>query len=172
MLMRLPKRPSHLDSWTEAMATRAQEMRVAGISSSKIAAELGVSRNAVIGKLHRMGVAKPGKSQKPPSEKRSHEKKVPSAVETKPCVKPAWFVMVVEAPPVAVDPGPVEVPADPNAPLPESRPCTIMELTSKTCRFPFGDPLLTDFRFCGAEKEPDVAYCPSHAKRTVAQWSR
>ena len=69
------------------------------------------------------------------------------------------------------EPVPIEVPAHADAPLSTSRPCTLMELTSTSCRFPIGDPCHPEFRFCGARKEIEDSYCSTHhaMSRTSAQ---
>ena len=51
----------------------------------------------------------------------------------------------------------------PYVDLPVSRPCcTLMELTSTSCRWPIGDPRDAEFRFCGARKEIEDSYCATH----------
>ncbi len=47
----------------------------------------------------------------------------------------------------------------------ESKPCSLIELTNKTCRWPLGDPLKPGFMFCGsstADLEENRSYCPHH----------
>jgi GcrA cell cycle regulator len=58
---------------------------------------------------------------------------------------------------IADDPTPENV-------IPFGPRCTLLELTSATCRFPIGDPRAADFAFCGARPVPGVPYCIHHAR--------
>ena len=53
-------------------------------------------------------------------------------------------------------------PIAPEIPSPQTRPCTFMELTRETCRWPVGDPAAADFHFCGAPPDGSHVYCPHH----------
>jgi GcrA cell cycle regulator len=62
------------------------------------------------------------------------------------------------------DPGPGACPCP--EPLAEAaRPatrCTLMQLTSRTCRWPVGDPRKAGFHFCGAVPVQGKPYCEFH----------
>jgi GcrA cell cycle regulator len=47
-------------------------------------------------------------------------------------------------------------------PIPNERPCSLMELTADTCRWPVGDPGQPGFYFCGAQPADDKPYCWRH----------
>ncbi len=51
-----------------------------------------------------------------------------------------------------------------NRRISTSRPVTLMELTSMTCRWPIGDPRSPDFGFCGVAPEPGLPYCKQHCR--------
>ena len=68
---------------------------------------------------------------------------------------PSWIV----APVVAYDPEPFT-----DVVVPMSERITIMELRESTCRWPFGDPSSSDFRFCGAESPIGTPYCAFHSR--------
>jgi GcrA cell cycle regulator len=96
-------------SWTDERIDRLKEMWTKGMTASQIADELGgVSRNAVIGKAHRLGLQSRPSPVKPnePAPARARAK----AVETEPKEKPAREA--AEAP-AAVAAPPREVPAAP-----------------------------------------------------------
>lgn len=55
--------------------------------------------------------------------------------------------------------------------IPESQRCTIMQLTARTCRFPFGDPRKPGFFFCGAATALGSPYCRSHLHVAYERWN-
>ncbi len=129
-----------------------QALCAEGLSSGEIALRLGVTRNAVIGQSSRRGWAlsytrgaKPKTPPPPPKAER------PAASE------PTTGAPVVERIALAK---PTLVIAD--ALLLTSRPCTLMQLRPTSCRWPFGDPKKPSFRYCGAVKEYELSYCPTH----------
>src|SRR5829696_8536452 len=97
-------------SWTEERIERLKAMWTKGATASQIADELGgVSRNAVIGKAHRLGL------ESRPSPVRSGEEKEKKA---KPAAAPAAAPVAAPAPrPVAAKPAPAPKPAAPVADL-------------------------------------------------------
>jgi GcrA cell cycle regulator len=66
-------------------------------------------------------------------------------------------------PPLERDPAPTV--NDLAIPMKQRR--TLMELTSKTCRFPVGYPGSADFFFCGAIPRDDSPYCTGHYRRSI-----
>jgi GcrA cell cycle regulator len=59
------------------------------------------------------------------------------------------------------DPGPQRIEPPAEAARPSTR-CTLMQLTSRTCRWPIGDPRSADFCFCGATSVRGRPYCDFH----------
>ena len=97
-------------SWTDERIATLKKMWESGSTASQIADELGgVSRNAVIGKAHRLGL----KSR--PSPVKAKEKKKAPASKAKPAAKPAAKKPAVAAKPAAKRPAPAAAPADPAA---------------------------------------------------------
>lgn len=114
-------------------------------SAAEIAKILGcgLSRNAVIGKAHRLNLSagkKPANTSISTMRDRSRntEARLPRAPRVS---KPA-----MQLPPEPVGPG-----------------ISLLELTEKTCRYPHGDPKAADFTFCGAPSLPGLPYCPYHS---------
>ncbi|WP_375456176.1 GcrA family cell cycle regulator [uncultured Methylobacterium sp.] len=152
-------------SWTDERVTLLRRLWEDGQSASKIAAQLGgVTRNAVIGKVHRLGMS--GRVVKPAEEAAARRKPDQEiAIET------AIAVVEAEAPePVAIlahrpapdFPAPVAA-VEPCA-LAVSRRVTIMDLRESMCRWPIGDPTTPEFGFCGARSITGLPYCTHHAQ--------
>ncbi|AWN38281.1 GcrA family cell cycle regulator [Methylobacterium radiodurans] len=155
-------------SWTDERVALLRRLWEDGQSASKIAAQLGgVTRNAVIGKVHRLGLAgraKPGEE----AQSVSRAARAPAPVAE---IETAIAVVEAEAPePVAIvahRPAPAfPPPPSPAAPtaLAVSQRVTIMDLRDSMCRWPLGDPTTPDFRFCGARSITGLPYCTHHAE--------
>jgi len=149
-------------SWTQERVELLRKLWLEGLSAAQVAAELGsgVTRNAVIGKIHRLGLAERGK---PSSAPRPRAPKASRAgAET--CARGPVVMGNVA---LAAVPRAVAVPA----PLPEeevviqiSTRVTLMELRESMCRWPIGDPAAPEFRFCGAHSPiGEGPYCRHHA---------
>src|SRR3954454_14731529 len=100
-------------SWTEERIERLKKMWAQGATASQIADELGgVSRNAVIGKAHRLGLEQRPSPVKPGEEKEAKKPAAaPAAAAPKPAPKP-------EAPKAAAAPAPSTAPAGTPPPNP------------------------------------------------------
>lgn len=149
-------------SWTDERVETLKKLWNDGLSASQIAAELGgVTRNAVIGKVHRLGLsgrAKPARSSAP----KTRTPRQPGSVHRKTRVVTATrgntAIKAELQPEVASSPAPViELP-------PVSRRLSIANLTERTCRWPIGDPSSDDFHFCGNDAEAGSPYCSYHSR--------
>jgi GcrA cell cycle regulator len=178
-------------SWTDERVETLKRMWAEGQSASQIAKELGgVTRNAVIGKVHRLGLSNRTASLPGRPDEAEIEAEPDIAAET-----------VVEDPPAEPEPPaapvpPPAAPAEPEAapvarrmPVPAGQPLppqpaaneispealasvrevekrarrlTLMELTERTCKWPVGDPATDDFWFCGLPTLPGKPYCEAH----------
>ena len=135
-------------SWTEEKVAVLRQYWGSGKSASEIADIIGgMSRNAVIGKAHRLGLA-----GRPSPIKERRAKPKPSVV-------------------AAPTPAPVrtEPPSRTNATnVVELLPgggATILSLTERMCRWPHGDPKHPGFRFCGKAVADGTSYCAEHLKQ-------
>ncbi len=155
-------------SWTDERVELLKKLWLDGLSASAIAAELGgaVSRNAVIGKVHRLGLSGRAKAQAPAAPRRAKPTRTPSHPMRSPA--PIAFTrgntalaaeVVAEAVP---EPEP-ELRRVEDVVIPMSERVTIMELRETMCRWPIGDPGREDFRFCGAKSQVGVPYCQHHS---------
>ena len=152
-------------SWTDERVNVLKKLWAEGHSASQIAKQLGgVTRNAVIGKVHRLGLsgrATPSRPVKrPPRLARPKPRLMPDGTVTTPA--PA-----VTAPPVE-QAKPAAERAVMTAPLPPMRladggAATILTLRDSMCKWPIGDPADPKFAFCG-RKSDCGPYCTEHAK--------
>ncbi|MCY6382549.1 GcrA family cell cycle regulator [Hoeflea prorocentri] len=158
-------------SWTDERVERLKKLWADGLSASQIAAELGgVSRNAVIGKVHRLhlpGRAKSGgssasRSKRVASGSRSSYGSSRSTVTRSiPRTSGATALKqeVIADAIAEIDTRPVE-----DVVVPIFRKLALTELTEKTCKWPVGDPLQEDFYFCGTDCDDNAPYCGYHSK--------
>lgn len=154
-------------SWTDERVERLKTLWLEGLSASQIAAELGgVTRNAVIGKVHRLGLSGRAKPQVQPSRPASppRPKSQPRASSS-----PARPVRPLSIGNVALKADQtVEVrqrirPVEEEGPIVFER-VTILNLTETTCKWPVGDPGRPDFFFCGRKSDQGIPYCAHHAR--------
>ncbi|MBI3275515.1 MAG: GcrA cell cycle regulator, partial [Methylocystis sp.] len=150
-------------SWTDERIELLRKLWNEGLSASQVAAGLGagISRNAVIGKIHRLGLAQREKTSTPPR---------PRAGKPGRCHSPTHAHMPGMVGNVALAFQPRTL-AAPESRLREeivaqmSEPATLMELRQAMCRWPMGDPTTPEFRFCGAKKPAGAGpYCCYHAR--------
>lgn len=133
-------------AWTPDRIERLRKLHSQSLSASQIAAELGgVTRNGVIGKLHRLGISAAMRRPPParPAEPRIRKVRAPVAARQ-------------PEPPAAPQPTPAVLEPPKQALVP------LVELTRKNCHWPTGHPGDPGFGFCGAQAAPDRPYCAYH----------
>ncbi|PZO79133.1 MAG: GcrA cell cycle regulator [Mesorhizobium amorphae] len=170
-------------NWTDERVELLRRLWSEGLSASQIAAQLGgVSRNAVIGKVHRMKFNDRGRATAAPAAKKkvaaspvvAQTVSVPAAVSVKAVVaaaqvmRPMTTTIGATALQAAFDAEPqvIRQPLRPgeNVVVPISRRLKLVQLTERTCKWPNGDPLSEDFSFCGNDCADTGPYCRYHAK--------
>ena len=172
-------------SWTDERVEHLKRMWTEGQSASQIAKELGsVTRNAVIGKVHRLGLSnRAGVAGKPDAEVEgvevAEEPSVAPVPEPEPqaAPEPAPVVVAVPAPPARRPIVPAGQPLPPQPSANEISPealasvrevekkakrISLMELTERTCKWPIGDPATAEFWFCGLSVQAGKPYCEAH----------
>jgi GcrA cell cycle regulator len=152
-------------TWTEERIERLKELWGEGLSASQIAAELGegVSRNAVLGKAHRLGLAQ-GEARvasSPRSRKPTRQPDLPPTEEASAQNDAVPAPMMPARPPAAQA---AELPGREELVVPRSEGVTIMELREAMCRWPLGDPTTPEFRYCGARAAEGLPYCAHHTQ--------
>ena len=152
-------------AWTEDRVEILTKLWAEGLSASQIAGRLGgVTRNAVIGKVHRLGLsgrATPSRAARP-KPRRTREPSHPSGLTA---YRTAGATALKADTPPEKDPLPLPVPAPiREVELPPGERCSILQLSDRTCRWPIGDPGSEDFCFCGSTPKPGEPYCEHHVE--------
>jgi len=132
-------------TWTAARIAQLKSCFAAGLSCSQIADEIGVSRNAVIGKLNRLHL---GRHKRAPARPRPR----------KPTLRLVGQHEILSALRAAPAPVGEEVLA------PDECRCSLVELSEGKCRWPISDPGRWDFGFCGGKAVDGLPYCAAHAR--------
>lgn len=147
--------------WTDERVELLKRLWSEGLSASQIAGRLGsVTRNAVIGKVHRLGLS----GRATTSRMKSHRPRTRIANVKRPVKprfaqagNPAVRALYMDAETYVAPVEEIEIP------LAERK--TIQTLTECSCRWPIGDPQTPEFHFCGRTKVPLLPYCEVHARR-------
>ena len=133
-------------SWTEERVERLKELWNNGLSASQIAADLGgVTQNAVIGKVHRIGLA--GRAKAPATMRTKRKVKKPSQPR--------------QTSNVAKKVSKLTTTKDSGAPTPLK--LALIELNDIHCKWPIGDPEHDDFHFCAHKRVEESPYCAYHS---------
>ena len=166
-------------SWTDDRVETLKRMWGEGQSASAIAKELGgVTRNAVIGKVHRLGLSNRIDEAEPaPATAEPRPEPVPEPAEARaepadePSTQPAYTpqprrTIVPAGQPLPPQPSANEISPEALASVREvekkARRLTLMELTERTCKWPIGDPATEKFWFCGLPAQAGKPYCEAH----------
>ena len=180
-------------SWTDERVETLKKMWAEGQSASQIAKELGgVTRNAVIGKVHRLGLS----NRVGAGGTAEAEDDAPAAIKAEPSARPPEPLHSVDPAPRAASDRPAPATGATITPIPlrkaiipagqplppqpsaneispeilasvremekHAKKLTLMELTERTCKWPIGDPATEDFWFCGLQSLPGKPYCEAH----------
>ena len=150
--------------WTDERVTLLRKLWAEGLSASQIAKQLGgVTRNAVIGKVHRLGLAgraTPSRPAKRPVRTARPRVMGPSAPRLRmPSTMPT--VIIPDLEPMKLEDG---------------KAANVLTLNDQMCKYPIGDPTEADFAFCGrasscgpyCQDHARLAYQPSQAKKRRA----
>lgn len=129
--------------WTPEREAQLVTYWSQGLTLNQIASQMGddVTRNSVVGKVHRMGLE--GRRVVAFGAAPCRELKAPKMP----------FKDTFSAETVVMD---TFFPSN-------DQNCTLMQLTNQTCRWPFGDPATENFYFCGAVPVDGKPYCGCHA---------
>lgn len=141
--------------WTDERVDSLKKLWLDGLSASQIAKQLGggVTRNAVIGKVHRLGLsgrAAPSQPQRPFKPARP--------------ARPALVAAPVRRPEPAPAPTPALPALRPEAVVEEIGSATVLTLGAHMCKWPIGDPTSDTFAFCGRRTGDEGPYCRDHAQ--------
>lgn len=154
-------------TWTGERIELLKTLWAEGLSGSQIAEKLGgVTRNAVIGKAHRIGLSKRGEPKGEATAQRVRRRKRRSAPRV---AKPETIAAVAEDTPADPPISGTSVDLPPGDPDPVKR-LSVLELDETTCKWPIGDPGSPGFHFCGRRSGEGVPYCAHHCRIAYPEW--
>lgn len=171
--------------WNEETLARLRELWTEGHSTAEIGRQLGVSKNAIVGKAHRLDLpSRPSPIRReqpaaavlpepagtlPPLESESAAKELAA-------VSPAAAALAIPQAPSIRAPAPTAAAPRPEPSGPPPQPAAVIPLTRAapsqprpyariiTCCWPIGEPGTHSFHFCDAPSEPGRPYCTDHTK--------
>ena len=180
-------------AWSDERVAVLKKMWLEGNSASEIAKELGnITRNAVIGKVHRLGlsnrdtnVSKAGvtaeksikglKRGRPPKintepKKKGRPQKITQLKDQNDATVERDIPISASGTTERSNDNRLEVVSDLSEETlkdllkveMKSKKISLMDLTERTCKWPIGDPATDEFWFCGHEAEPGKPYCKTH----------
>jgi GcrA cell cycle regulator len=152
--------PAKEPTWTEERLELLKSRFAQGLTCREIADDIGVSRNAVIGKLSRLNLSRE-KSGDPP---RPARKDAPKGRRRGSMPRLQYRILqAVYAEPLAA--------AD-DEPIANGHCCSLLELSEERCRWPISTPGAADFCFCGNTPIEGLPYCPGHYRLAYRPGSR
>lgn len=150
-------------AWTEDRVEVLKKLWAEGHSASQIAKELGgVTRNAVIGKVHRLGLSGRATPSRPVKRPPKLARPKPRIQSDGSVVTPKPARSIAEAPVKTAEKEAI-IATLPPQPLADGEAATILTLRGSMCKWPIGDPADPSFAFCG-RKASGGPYCAEHAK--------
>lgn len=152
--------PANALTWTTERLERLKNGFEAGLSCREIAVDIGVSRNAVIGKLSRLNLTREQ------SGDARHPARKDAAKGTRRESKPRQQYRLLQA----LYTGPQ--PATCDEPIPNAHCCSLLELSEARCRWPINTPGAADFCFCGNTPVAGLPYCAGHSRLAYRPGSR
>jgi GcrA cell cycle regulator len=136
------------NTWTIERVELLKTHFAAGLSCREIACEIGVSRNAVIGKLSRLSLTR----EKKPTTRRTRERKDGS--RSVPRLQYRMLRKLFNETP----------PAEADQTINSEQRCSLLELSEEKCRWPISNPGEEDFCFCGNRPLESLPYCAGHSR--------
>jgi GcrA cell cycle regulator len=149
-------------SWNDERVELLKKLWAEGLSASQIAGRIGsVTRNAVIGKVHRLGLS----GRATTTRMKSHRPRTRTVPAKRAPAKPRFTnVGNTALRDLYRDAEPYVAPAE-ELVIPVAERRSIQTLEECSCRWPIGDPQDADFHFCGKTKVTGLPYCEFHARR-------
>jgi GcrA cell cycle regulator len=147
-------------TWTDERLELLKNCFAAGLSCRQIAGEIGVSRNAVIGKLSRLNLVRDDGREPRRSTRQDARKERRPKTESRRQYE--MLKTVYEEP----------QPAAADEPIHSAHCCSLLELSEQRCRWPISNPGAEDFRFCGNMPFQGLPYCAGHTRLAYRPGSR
>ncbi|MBH5387905.1 GcrA family cell cycle regulator [Bradyrhizobium diversitatis] len=144
--------PTTSPTWTDDRIELLKRHFEAGLSCREIAADIGVSRNAVIGKLSRLNLTR-GRA----ADDRKDQDRGFAPARTRRAVPRLQYEMLATI--YGESDGPAAA-----GPIDEANRCSLLELSENRCRWPISTPGEDDFCFCGNTAPDGQPYCAGHSR--------
>jgi GcrA cell cycle regulator len=149
-------------TWSAERVEQLKGCVDAGLTCSKIAAEIGVSRNAVIGKMNRLGLSRPRSVRAgAPAAKRAADRNGGGNVTR----LFSQHRILMQLPPAPREQSAV-------VSIHDGRGCSLFDLSPGNCRWPISEPGAPDFCFCGNQQVEGLPYCVGHARMAYKSANR
>jgi GcrA cell cycle regulator len=151
--------PASGGTWNPERIEQLKSCVERGMTCSQIAAAIGVSRNAVIGKIHRLGISSgrpagaPARANCPPRARH------PRGPTQRRLLRLAYAQASLD-----------EIMSD--VVVISLHPCSLIDVEAHQCRWPIGDPATPNFVFCGNDSIAGLTYCVGHARMAYRPASR
>jgi GcrA cell cycle regulator len=152
--------------WTPERTTALMTFWDEGLPTAEIGRRLGITKNAVVGKVHRLGLPKRGS---PIQRVRSNVSRPTVPTQPRSVTSSLSNVVMHKATKPAPAPAPAPQVMDPRLP---TKVIKLSALTSEMCSWPIGDPSTEGFRFCGHKAIANKPYCPEHCAMAYVKVSR
>lgn len=144
--------------WTDERVELLKKLWLDGLSASQIAKQLGgATRNAVIGKVHRLGLSGRATPSKP------HRTTLKAPRPVRPIAAPAAPRRIAEPTAAVQKCGTSAAPAPVHYAEESPGTTTVLTLGAHMCKWPIGDPSLDSFTYCG-RRSGDGPYCNEHTQ--------
>ena len=132
-------------SWTEEKVAKLKELWGKGNTASQIAEIIGgISRNAVIGKAHRLNLSAKIKTRTATSNENFKNSRSDNNIKSKRGRRSKFQSLIIEKD------------------FEPENPKTLEELDENSCKWPIGHPDEKNFYFCGRSSLKDFSYCKLH----------
>ncbi len=152
-------------TWTDERVEILKQLWTDGLSASQIARKMGgITRNAVIGKVHRLGLS--GRA----TPARVTTVRINAGADPMRTTTPSLPGRSTRYSSNNIDELKDQVMPEPIL-SPEKR-ASVLHLTEHTCKWPVGDPGATDFHFCGVRTKTGSPYCTTHAAQAYQPLER
>jgi GcrA cell cycle regulator len=138
-------------TWTDERIELLKRCFEAGLTCREIAADIGVSRNAVIGKLSRLNLTreKTDDGRRPPRKNGAKGPRVKAAPRLQHQMLRALYP---ESQHISEEP------------IHDGQQCSLFELSEERCRWPINMPGDENFCFCGHRPVEGLPYCVGHSR--------
>jgi GcrA cell cycle regulator len=152
--------PANERTWTDERIELLKSRFEAGLTCRQIACDIGVSRNAVIGKLSRLNLTRENNRRDSPRpvQRDAAKGRRPKSV---PRLQYQMLRKLYAEPQPAAD-----------EPIPNEHYCSLLELSEERCRWPISTPGEKDFCFCGNAPVVGLPYCAGHTRLAYRPGSR